>query len=150
MRRWKLVPLMLLVGVIALGVSCGSSTCTLVDAGKAEEVVSIENGKLVLTYHFSKPINPSSVILNTTFFVRTDMIDAVAGKVDFPDEKTLRFVSDAPVEELMSPEGGKIAVELLGTSPFKYWVADANDIPIDGDCDGTAGGNFLQEYSYTM
>lgn len=150
MRNRKLVTVIVCVVAVAVVVSCGSRALQVIGKAKAEEVVNIENGKLVLTYHFNHDVKPSSVNLNTTFYVSTNAVDSVTGAVTFPDSRTVKFTSLVPAKELFPPGGGKVKVRMVGTSRFKQWVADIYDDPIDGNRDGKPGGDFNAEYQVAI
>ncbi len=150
MRNRKSVTVVLLLVVFLALISCGSQTLQLVGKGKADEVVKIENGKLVLVYHFNRDVKPSSVIPNTTLYVSTNALDSVTGSVTFPDSRTVKFTSIAPARDLFPPGGGKVTVKMVGTSRFKQWISDLYGDPIDGNRDGKPGGDFKAEYQVTI
>ena len=146
MRISKLESILAVLGVVSVWVSCSTETFHPIDPCRTEKAVTVENGKLVLTYRFTQDIRQNSVILGNTMFVSTDRLDSVSGRITFPDARTLKFTSEAPVSELVSAKGGKVYVKIVGTSPFKQWVSDINGNPLDGNCDGASGGDFQVEY----
>ncbi len=146
MRKNRLLFAGVLVSIAAL-MSCGGNL-RVVELPRNAKVISVENDKLTLTYHFNMEVKQRSVILNTTFFVSTNKVDSIPGIITFPDSRTLRFVSALPLREMLPAGGGKIMVRMVGTSPFKEWVSDMNDNPIDGDRKAGPGGDFRAEYDY--
>ncbi len=135
--------------VLAVGMlACAAKPLQLVAGRETAEVLKIENNKLVLTYKFTQPINPRSVTSGGTIIVSTDVVELVDGKITFPDERTVRFESVQPVSELLPEGGGPVRVRIVGRSRFLEWVADTDGNPVDGDFDGTSGGDFVAEYLY--
>lgn len=133
--------------VVAVGMlACAGKPLQLVAGCETAEVLKLENNKLVLTYKFTQAVDPSSVTSGGTFIVSTDVIELVEGKITFPDERTVRFESLKPVSELLPEGGGMVKVRIVGRSRFQEWIADKDGNPIDGDCDGTSGGDFVADY----
>jgi hypothetical protein len=144
----KACAIIFLVGVSAGRLACGGRPLQLAEGCKSPDVTGTEDGKLTLTYRFTKPIEPSSVTSGGTVIVSTDRVEFVDGTITFPDEQSFRFKSLQPREELL-PEGkGVVKVRIVGRSRFEEWVADKEGNPVDGDCDGTSGGDFYAEYTF--
>lgn len=148
--RNKILPITGAMVSIAILLSCGGGVIAVVESPKDYKVITSENYKLILTYHFTEDVRPGSVILNTTFFVSTDKFDTVAGSLILTDSRTLRFVSKLPLKELLPAGGGMIRVRMVGSSPFKEWVSDMDGNPIDGDNRGDYGGDYRAEYDYKL
>lgn len=150
MRLSKACAIIVLLGVSVGILACGSKPLQLAEGCKSPDVMGTEDGKLTLTYRFTMPIEPSSVTTGGTVIVSTDRLEFVDGSITFPDEQSFKFKSLQPVEELF-PEGrGVLKVRIVGRSRFQEWVADKDGNPVDGDCDGTSGGDFYAEYPYTF
>jgi hypothetical protein len=148
--RKSILPITGALVLAAAFISCGSGVISVVESPKDQKVISVENGKLVLTYHFTEDVKPGTAILNTTFFVSTDKADTVYGSLALSDSRTLRFVSKLPLKELLPAGGGKISVRMVGSSPFKEWISDMEGNPIDGDRRGDYGGDYRAEYEYKL
>lgn len=150
MRLSKACAIAVLIGVSVGMLTCGSKPLQLAEGCKSPEVMGTEEGKLTLMYSFTKPVDPSSITSGGTVIVSTDRLEFVDGSITFPDEQSFKFKSVQPVEELF-PEGkGVLKVRIVGRSRFQEWVADTEGNPVDGDCDGTSGGDFYAEYPCTF
>ncbi|NLI99437.1 hypothetical protein GX441_12395 [bacterium] len=136
--------------VFLFGLACGGKGFSVVESPKDSKVVSVENQKLVLTYHFTDPIKESSVILNSTLFVKTNISDSIQGSISFPDRQTLKFTSAQPVDSIFPNGEGEVIVRMVGSSPFKLWITDINDNPIDGNRDGDYGGDYRAAYAFRI
>jgi|GEM_PF-2722559 len=134
------------LGVVVGGLACAAKPLQIIAGGETTEVLKIENERLVLTYKFTRPVDPSSVTNGGSFIVSTDLVELVDGKITFLDEQTLKFESLQPASELLPEGGGMLKVRVVGRSRFQEWVADKDGHPIDGDYDGTSGGDFTAEY----
>jgi hypothetical protein len=148
MRLSKACAIIVLMGVSAGILACGSRPLQPEKNCKSPDVMGTEDGKLTLTYRFTKPIEPSSVTNGGTVIISTDRIEVVDGTITFPDEQSFKFKSLQSMQELF-PEGkGVLKVRIVGRSRFQEWVADKDGDPVDGDCDGTSGGDFYAEYTF--
>ncbi len=145
-RRTISVVAFVVLAIVVL--ACAAKPLQLAAGYETAEVLKIEDNKLVLTYKFTQPVDPKSVTSGGTIIVITDVVELVDGKITFPDELTVRFESVQPVSELLPEGGGPVKVRIVGRSRFLEWVADKNGNPIDGDFDGTSGGDFVAEYLY--
>jgi len=143
-RRTISVAAFVVLAIVVL--ACAAKPLQLAAGRETAEVLKIEDNKLVLTYKFTQPINPRSVTSGGTIIVSTDVVELVDGKITFPDERSVRFESVQPVSELLPEGGGPVKVRIVGRSRFQEWVADKNGNPVDGDFDGTSGGDFVAEY----
>lgn len=150
MNRWKVLTAMLLTATLVVGLGCGQKPLQVVSGCETEEVMSTENGKLVLTYEFNKELDRSSVVNSGTFFVTVNGGQDIDGIITFPNDKTVKFTSIKPVTEIIPSGQGVIKVRLAGSSRFGEWIADLEGKPLDGDCDGSGGGDFVTEYPYKM
>jgi hypothetical protein len=145
--------LFLITGVLLVflfGLACGGKGFSVVESPKDSKVVSVENQKLVLTYHFTDAIKQSSVILNSTLFVKTNGLDSIPGCICFPDNQTLKFTSAQPVNSIFPSGEGEVIVRMVGSSPFKLWITDLNENPIDGNHDGDYGGDYKAAYAFKI
>jgi hypothetical protein len=143
-RRTISVAAFVALGVVVL--ACAAKPLQLLAGGETAEVLKLENNKLVLTYRFTQPVDQKSVTSGGSIIVSTDVAEMVDGKITFPDEQTLKFESLKPASEFLPEGGGRVKVRIVGRSRFQEWVADKDGNPIDGDCDGTSGGDFVAEY----
>jgi hypothetical protein len=138
---------MALLSVALTWLACGSKPLQLTEGCDSQDVLKIENDKLVLTYTFTKPISHSSVKNGGTIIVSTESVEMIEGIIIPLGEYSFKFQSLQPVAELF-PEGkGVVRVIIVGSSRFHEWVSDMDGNPVDGDCDGTSGGSFVGEYS---
>ncbi len=148
MRIAKFLMFLILSGsILTIITGCGTSPLQVIESKKT---LSVEDGKLVIIYTFNQPVNRRTVIPNSTFIVSTDSLKEVPGTIEFIDDRTVKFTSSIPAEEALSTNGGKINVRLVGRSPFKEWIADMKGNPLDGDNDGSSGGDYYAHYSFNM
>jgi hypothetical protein len=130
-----------------------------------------EQQKLVFTIHFNGPVDQKSVVVGKTLIVgnmgggsasngnntsssKDQTIDSMKnwnGQIEFPDPKTIKFITNRPVSELLPCNGTPqvFALSLIGTDKGNGSIKASNNAgelsarTLDGDSNFIDGGNYL-------
>ncbi len=106
----------------------------------------IVNQKLVITVKFNRPVNPATVTARNSFKVWTERDSNAAGTLAFSDgNKTVKWTSTKATGDLLSfdPDGFfRVILDGTGANAIK----DADGGSLDGDKDGSPGGDFSHQF----
>jgi len=109
------------------------------------------NGRLVITITFNEPVKQSSVVVGKTLIVSGQADNNAAGTLAWsPDGKTVTFTSTKTLDQLISPRSTTDAfftLTIIGTDSGQGAVTDASGNRLDGDYDGTAGGDYKMSFT---
>lgn len=102
------------------------------------------NLKSPIWIEFDAPIDSSTVTKDTVIIKSSVSDKPVDGFLDAGTRMLMfRLYEDYPVEK----GGAKISITLIGTDTGLGAITDAKAVPLDGDKDGKAGGNFEYEFN---
>ena len=107
-------------------------------------------GYVHITIHFNRPVDVSSIISGETIYFEGETVSP--GELSFSEDKLSLTCTSTEIFENFGTISGSASYTvyifdfvLVGEDLGDGLVLDSNGMPLDGDEDGMAGGNFVLE-----
>ena len=105
-------------------------------------------GHIVIQIEFNDAVDENTVTVGKTLLLDTPLDHQAGGTLSWPNSKTLIFTTAKTRKELL-PQGGPDAgftLSLLGTDKGNGVIKASNGTVLDGDKDGTPGGDHKNSF----
>jgi hypothetical protein len=142
----------LIISTSILLVGCSSFTVTKPDpTDQVEQVNGFSRDPttdhLIMKIEFSQQVDPKTVTIHKTLILKFAKDPNAGAQLNWTDTQHLTITTDLPVDQLMTftPDGGW-TLTIIGTDKGDGIVKDLNGKVLDGDKDGTDGGDYIMGY----
>ena len=157
-KRSQILCFILLCSFLTIYIGCGSGFhVSNITVGRADWVNPPAGFKATIIFRFNRSVAQSS--LNTPGTVQISVTGTHDGRTvsnitgtfipngTWGTASEIAFVTDKTLSELINPQAGEnieYSIKLIGTSVGAGGVTDANGEGLDGDENGTPGGNYTK------
>jgi len=107
--------------------------------------VALQGNQVLITIRFNRAVDIDTVIAGQTIIVNAALEDNTAGTVSpgVGNASEITWLSTRPFAEIFAGNVGELTLRLVGTAAAAGVVqADPDGALLDGNGDGTAGGDF--------